>query len=90
MDNPVQTKCSTGLRNHTNRNYVVVQPKTFIIAERVELLRSSFGGGDMPPVLRCTCTGLSMLKSYGLGNHGQIIYIFILTFHERLPDICVT
>ncbi|MDR1052981.1 MAG: hypothetical protein LBL39_02295 [Planctomycetaceae bacterium] len=41
MDNPVQTECSTGLRNHTDQNYVVVQPKTFIFAERVELLRSS-------------------------------------------------
>ncbi|MDR1140488.1 MAG: hypothetical protein LBL62_02270 [Planctomycetaceae bacterium] len=24
------------------------------------------------PVLRCTCTGLSMLKSYGLRNRGFI------------------
>ncbi|MDR1052563.1 MAG: hypothetical protein LBL39_00145 [Planctomycetaceae bacterium] len=35
MDNPVQTECSTGLRNQTNRNYVVVQPKTFILAVNV-------------------------------------------------------
>ncbi|MDR1053199.1 MAG: hypothetical protein LBL39_03400 [Planctomycetaceae bacterium] len=49
MDNPVQTECSTGLRNHTNRNYVVVQPKTFIFAECVELLRSSGCGGCLSP-----------------------------------------
>ncbi|MDR1053081.1 MAG: hypothetical protein LBL39_02805 [Planctomycetaceae bacterium] len=60
MDNPVQTECSTGLRNHTNRNYVVVQPKTFILAERVELLRSSLFWGFACPELHFVCTGLSM------------------------------
>ncbi|MDR1054063.1 MAG: hypothetical protein LBL39_07795 [Planctomycetaceae bacterium] len=49
MDNPVQTECSTGLRNHTDRNYVVVQPTTFIFAVRVELLRSSLWGGSVTP-----------------------------------------
>jgi hypothetical protein len=49
MNNPVQTECSTGLRNHTNRNDVVVQPKTFILAEHVELLRSFVEVGGVPP-----------------------------------------
>jgi hypothetical protein len=49
MDNPVQTECSTGERNHYNRNYIVVQPKTFIFAERVELLRSSVEGDGATP-----------------------------------------
>jgi hypothetical protein len=66
MDNPVQTKCSTGLCNHNIRNCVAVRLETFIYVERVELLRSSGCGGGTNPVLRSTCTGLSMLKSYGL------------------------
>jgi hypothetical protein len=71
MDNPVQTLYylvmgSTGLCNHTNRNCVAVQLETFVYVERVELLRSSGLKGESTPVLRCTCTGLSMLKSYGL------------------------
>ncbi|MDR1054085.1 MAG: hypothetical protein LBL39_07905 [Planctomycetaceae bacterium] len=49
MDNPVQTECSTGLGSLLNRNYVVVQPKTFILAERVELLRSSLWGDGVTP-----------------------------------------
>jgi hypothetical protein len=35
-------------------------------------------------VLRCTCTGLSMLKSYGLGETQAMNIIFILAFRERL------
>jgi hypothetical protein len=66
MDNLVQTKCSTGLCNHNIRNCVAVQPETFVYVECVELLRSSVFGEVPNPVLRCTCTGLSMLKSYGL------------------------
>jgi hypothetical protein len=69
MDNPVQTECSTGLCNHNIRNCVAVQPETFAHVERVELLRSSGWEGEFNPVLRCTCTGLSMLKSYGLEIH---------------------
>jgi hypothetical protein len=83
MDNPVQTECSTGLGNHNIRNCVAVQPKTFVYVERVELLRSSDWGEVPNPVLRCTCTGLSMLKSYGLKNHEQYI-TFTLIRRERL------
>jgi hypothetical protein len=32
----------------------------------IELLRSSMAGGGMIPELHFVCTGLSMLKSYGL------------------------
>jgi hypothetical protein len=72
MDNPVQVKRSTGVRNHNTRNCVAVQyahrvkittnPQAF----SVELLRSSVGEGRYNPELHFVCTGLSMLKSYGL------------------------
>ncbi|MDR1052572.1 MAG: hypothetical protein LBL39_00190 [Planctomycetaceae bacterium] len=49
MDNPVQVQRSTGLRDPKTRNCVAVQPETFIITERVELLRSSFGVDIVTP-----------------------------------------
>ncbi|MDR1053210.1 MAG: hypothetical protein LBL39_03455 [Planctomycetaceae bacterium] len=74
MDNPVQVKRSTGLGDLLNRNYVVVQPeKIYSCRERVELLRSSVEGRLHDPVLHFVCTGLSMLKSYGLKNHEQTL-----------------
>jgi hypothetical protein len=35
-------------------------------------------------VLRCTCTGLSMLKSYGLRNRTPMMLFFNLIILERL------
>jgi hypothetical protein len=35
MDNPVQVQRSTGLDNHHNRNYVVVQQRKVILAVSV-------------------------------------------------------
>jgi hypothetical protein len=46
----------------------------------VELLRSSMIGDSMIPELHFVCTGLSMLKSYGLKNHEQT---FICTLIHR-------
>ncbi|MDR1053063.1 MAG: hypothetical protein LBL39_02715 [Planctomycetaceae bacterium] len=90
MDNPVQTECSTGLDSFLNWNYVVVQPKTFILAERVELLRSSLLDDVLTPCCTVVCTGLSMLKSYGLEiSWANNIIIFILNFRERLQTTFV-
>jgi hypothetical protein len=50
--------------------------KIYPCRERVELLRSSVGVGGIPPVLHSVCTGLSMLKSYGLVDRKQIIHIY--------------
>ncbi|MDR1053115.1 MAG: hypothetical protein LBL39_02975 [Planctomycetaceae bacterium] len=48
MDNPVQTKCSTGSHFLTTTNCVAVQPKTLTLTERVELLRSSVWWDSLP------------------------------------------
>jgi hypothetical protein len=89
VDNPVQTECSTGLRNHINQNYVVVQPKTFILAECVELLRSSLWEGAYYSIPRATLHlhGVIHVKVLRTWETQAKNIIFILTFRERLLDI---
>jgi hypothetical protein len=71
MDNPVQTKCSTG-----KRNLLLLELRSSSTYSRqgqvfsVELLRSPVGEAyySKYPVLHFVCTGLSIFKSYGLKN----------------------
>ncbi|MDR1053970.1 MAG: hypothetical protein LBL39_07315 [Planctomycetaceae bacterium] len=84
MDNPVQVERSTGLGNHLDRNCVAVQQRKFIFAVIVlNCYAVRWWVVLCTPVLHFVCTGLSMLKSYGLGNRKQII-TFILILRERL------
>ncbi|MDR1053746.1 MAG: hypothetical protein LBL39_06180 [Planctomycetaceae bacterium] len=72
MDNPVQVQRSTGLGNLLNRNYVVVQQRKFILAVSVlNCYAVPCFGALLTPCCTVVCTGLSMLKSYGLKNHEQ-------------------
>ncbi|MDR1053054.1 MAG: hypothetical protein LBL39_02670 [Planctomycetaceae bacterium] len=81
MDNPVQVQRSTGAGNHLNRNYVVVQQRKFIFAVNVlNCYAVPCICGAFTPCCTVVCTGLSMLKSYGLGNRKQKNITFILTF----------
>jgi hypothetical protein len=77
MDNPVQVQRSTGLGNLHNRNYVVVQQRKFILAVSVlNCYAVRVGYGFAYPELHFVCTGLSMLKSYGLKNHEQTLNFY--------------
>jgi hypothetical protein len=69
MDNPVQVERSTGLGQPPPTELRSSSTeKIYSCRERVELLRSSVYWWCVYPVLHFVCTGLSMLKSYGLGK----------------------
>jgi hypothetical protein len=79
MDNPVQVQRSTGVGNLLNRNYVVVQQRKFILAVSVLNYYAVRVVYDVAyPELHFVCTGLSILKSYGLRNREQIISSHLL------------
>jgi hypothetical protein len=74
MDNPVQVERSTGLGSLLNQNCVAVQQRKFIFAESVLNCYAVRGGlMSLTPELHFVCTGLSMLKSYGLKNRSKYV-----------------